>query len=96
MLYYQNNLSPLNFPTHGTRGRPTLASALTGWGTAGRQGADAGRAGGSTGEGPQVAPAQLQALQQQVQQVRVRRCTDGGHASRARPGNLLVASKLFS
>ena len=63
------------------------SSAAAGRGAAGRQAADAGGAGGAAGgEGPQVAPAQLQALRRQAQ-VRVRRGAEGGHASGARPQN---------
>jgi hypothetical protein len=69
-------------PWHdGARGRPAPAPAAAGRGAVGRQAADAGRARGSAGgEGPQVAPAQLQTLRRQAQ-VRVRRGTEGGHAS---------------
>jgi hypothetical protein len=69
-------------PWHdGARGRPAPAPAPAACrGVAGRQAADTDGAGGAAGgEGPQMAPAQLQALRRQTQ-VRVRRGTEGGHA----------------
>jgi hypothetical protein len=69
------------------------ASAPVGRGAAGHPAADAGGTGGAAdGEGPQVAPAQLQTLRRQAQ-VRLCRGAEGGHAPRARPQNHQVTSR---
>ena len=72
-------------PRHGRRVPAPAPSGRRA--AAGRPAARAGGArGAARGEGPQVAPAQLQALRRQAQ-VRLRRGAEGGHASRARPEN---------